>query len=456
MRLTTRLLCLALAGPVLIPGLAQAQAPARTNDLLRVYELAVRNDTSIRAAQYARDAALEARPQARAALLPQLNSSYSYGYSESESTGTSIDTNTGAPVGFVRSNDGTDRSLSVSLSQTLFSLSDWRRLQQSSQQVALAQAVYRSNEQNLLLRVSEAYFGVLGARDSLRSAQAEKAAVERQLEQAKRRFEVGLSAITDVQEAQARYDLTVATELGAQQTLAAAEEALTEITKDPVRDLATLQDDIPLPAPTPSSVDQWVSYAKDSNLDLLASQLTFNIAARGVDVAKAQHLPTLGLSGRYTDSSSEAGAFPSDSTTSSVGLGVTLPLFSGGATQSGVRQAVATREQRQAEFEGTGRLVERNTRNAFQGVVTGAAQVKALKQAVLSSRTALEASETGLEVGTRTAVDVLNAQQQLYLAERNYYQSRYDYLLSVLRLKSAAGRLSTADLAEIDALLVQL
>jgi outer membrane protein len=135
---------------------------------------------------------------------------------------------------------------------------------------------------------------------------------------------------------------------------------------------------------------------------------------------------------------------------------VTLPIFSGGATQSGVRQAIATREQREAELEGTGRLVERNTRNAFQGVVTGAAQVRALKQAVLSSRTALQASETGLEVGTRTAIDVLNAQQQLYAAERNYYQSRYDYLLSVLRLKSSAGRLSAADLAEIDALLVQL
>ncbi len=450
MRLTARLLCLALAVPALVPGLAHA------NDLLRVYELAVQNDTAIRAAQFARDASLEVRPQARALLLPQLNSGYNYGYSESESTGTSIDATTGAPVGFSRSNEGVDRSLSISLSQTLFSLEDWRRLKQSSEQVALAQVIYRNNEQNLLLRVSEAYFGVLGARDDLRSAQAEKTAVERQLEQAKRRFEVGLSAITDVQEAQARYDLTVATELAAQQALAAAEEALTEITKDPVRDLASLQDDIPLPTPNPLSVDHWIQHARDSNLDLLASQLNYNIAERSVGIAKARHLPTLGLSGRYSDGRNEAGAFPSDSTTSSVGLGVTLPIFSGGATQSGVRQAIATREQREVEFEGTGRLVERNTRNAFQGVVTGAAQVRALKQAVLSSRTALQASETGLEVGTRTAIDVLNAQQQLYAAERNYYQSRYDYLLSVLRLKSSAGRLSAADLAEIDALLVQL
>lgn len=442
-----------LTAALVLPGLAQA------NDLLRVYDLAVQNDATFRAARYERDAAVEARPQARAALLPQLTGSYNYGYADTDGVfkfdEPRLDPNTGQL--FTQEEfhfDGTDRGLTVTLDQSVFSLANWRRLQQASSQVALAQASYRSAEQNLVLRVAQAYFGVLGARDNLRSAQAEKAAVERQLEQARKRFEVGLSAITDVQEAQARYDLTVATELQAQQQLAAAQEALAEITKQKPGEVAALQEDIPLPAPNPESVDRWVESALEGNLDLLAAQLNYDVAARGVQVARAGHLPTLGLRGTYDDGDSESRSVPTDSEGTSVTLGVTVPIFAGGATQSGVRQAVATREQRRAQQEGSARLVERNTRDAYQAVVTGAARVKAFKQAVVSNTTALEASETGLEVGTRTAVDVLNAQQQLYSAQRNYLQSRYDYLLSVLRLKAAAGRLSIADLTEIDRLLI--
>lgn len=438
MRLSTSLLTVALA----LPGIAQA------NDLLRVYDLAAQNDATIQASRYARDAAVEAKPQARAALLPQLTGAYNYGYATTD--GTFTQNGVEIPI----DNYGTDDSLSVTLNQSVFSLENWRRLQQASSQVALAQASYRSAEQSLALRVAEAYFGVLGARDNLRSSQAEKAAVERQLEQARKRFEVGLSAITDVQEAQARYDLTVATELQAQQTLAAAREALAEITKIKPGEVASLQDDIPLPAPNPDNADRWVEYALEGNLDLLAARLNYDIAARGVQVARAGHLPTLGLQGQYQDYTSESGSFPQDAEGTSITLGVTVPIFAGGATQSGVRQALATREQRRAQQEGSARLVERNTRDAYQGVVTGASKVKAYKQAVVSSTTALDASETGLEVGARTAVDVLNAQQQLYAAQRTYLQSRYDYLLSVLRLKAAAGRLAIADLAEIDRLLI--
>lgn len=438
MRLSTSLLTVALA----LPGIAQA------NDLLHVYDLAAQNDAAIQGAHYARDAAVEAKPQARAALLPQLTGAYSYGYATTD--GTFTQNGVKIPI----DNYGTDDSLTVTLNQSVFSLEHWRRLQQAGSQVALAQATYRSAEQSLALRVAEAYFGVLGAHDNVRSSQAEKTAVERQLEQARKRFEVGLSAITDVQEAQARYDLTVATELQTQQTLAAAREALTEITKVKPGEVASLQEDIPLPAPDPDNADRWVEYALDGNLDLLAARLNYDIAARGVQVARAGHLPTVGIQGQYRDYTSESGSFPQDAEGTSITLGVTVPIFSGGATQSGVRQALATREQRRAQQEGSARLVERNIRDAYQGVVTGASKVKAYKQAVVSSSTALEASEIGLEVGARTAVDVLNAQQQLYAAQRTYLQSRYDYLLSVLRLKAAAGRLAVADLAEIDRLLI--
>ena len=453
MRLSSRLLTALLA----LPGLAVLE-PAHANDLMRVYDLAVQNDATFRAAQFARDAAVEARPQARAALLPQISGAYTYGYVDTSGKVHQADIDgAGNPIIVEReiNNSGTDETLSLTLNQSLFSLENWRRLQQADRQVALAQAQYRSDEQNLALRTAEAYFGVLNALDSLRSARAEKTAVERQLEQARRRFEVGLSAITDVQEAQARYDLTVATELQAQQTLSAAREALNEITGTPTGDVATLQEDIPLPAPDPDNADRWVEAALEGNLDLLAAQLNYDIAVRGVQVARSGHLPTLGLQGGYRDTTSESGSFPQDTDSTSVAATVTLPIFSGGLTRSNVRQAVATREQRDAQREATARLVERNTRDAYQGVVTGAARVKAFKQAVVSSRTALEASETGLEVGTRTAVDVLNAQQQLYAAERDFLQSRYDYLLSVLRLKAAAGRLSAADLQEIDRLLIE-
>ncbi len=429
-----------LTAALLLPGLAQA------NELMQVYDLAARNDKTFEAARYGRNASLEAKPQARAALLPQLEASYKYSYADEESS-----LGGGAP----KISHGTNESLGVNLNQSLFSLESWRRLQQADGQVALAQATFRSAEQDLVLRVADAYFAVLGAEDNLRSARAEQAAVERQLEQAKKRFEVGLSAITDVQEAQARYDLTVAQEIQATQQLDTARLALAEITGQGGTGTAPLIDDIPLPAPTPDKVDDWVGSAMDSNLDLLAAQLNYAIAARGVQVARARHLPTLGLTAGYSDNSQKTGALPYDSNGTSVGVGVTLPLFSGGAVRSQVRQAVATRKQRQAQFEGAQRSVERNTRDAFLGVVTGAAQVRAYKQAVVSSQTALEASETGLEVGARTAVDVLNAQQQLYAAERNYLQSRYNYLIAVLRLKAAAGRLTPTDLAEIDKLLVR-
>lgn len=440
MRLPACLIGLVLA----LPGAVQA------NDLIRVYDLAVQNDASFRAARYARDAAVEARPQARAALLPQINGSYDYGYSDSSG---SVDQ--GGGVTRQIGNYGTDETLSVSLSQSVFSLANWQTLRQSSEQVALAQAVYRNNEQALSLRVAEAYFGVLSATDALRSTEGENKAVERQLEQAKRRFEVGLSAITDVQEAQARYDLTVANVLQAQQALSVAQQALAEITGTAPAGIAALQDEIPLPAPQPADIEAWVQAALDGNLDLVAATLNLTIAERGVGVAKARHLPTVDLQAGYRDNTSESGSFPQDTTGTSVGVGISVPIFAGGATQSAVRQALATRGQREAEREGSERLVARTTRDAYQAVITNVSRVKAFKQAVLSSTTALEASETGLEVGTRTAVDVLNAQQQLYLAERNYYQSRYDYLLSVLRLKSAAGKLTVQDLAEIDRLLVQ-
>lgn len=465
MRTIQILTCLAL----LCPGLANA------NDLLRVYRLALSNDATLAASRHSRDAALQAEPRARALLLPQISGSYDYLTNDSDIEITYVDPTTGAAIPLSRRNDGSDKSLSVALTQPLFSLEAWHQFKQASEQAALAHMTYRSAEQDLLLRVSELYFGVLSARDTLRSTQAEKAALERQLELTNQYLEVGISAITDVQEVQARYDLSLASVLEAEQALATAVEALEEITREPLKTideddtvrvvpleapaappvptLSPLQADIPLPKPNPASASQWVGHALLGNLDILAAKLNFNVADRGVSAARSRHLPTVAASANYIDSRSGSGSFPTEIEGTTVGIGLRLPLFSGGAVRADVKQAQALRGQRLAEYDGALRAVERNTRNAYQAIVTGVARIQAFKQAVASSNTALDASQTGLEIGTRSAIDVLNAQQQKYAAERNYDRSRYDYLLAVLRLKAFAGQLALADLQEVDALL---
>ena len=426
----------ALALALLVPSLASA------NELSRIYLLAVENDTQLRAAAGARDAALEAKPIARGALLPQINGTGSVGYQDR--------TTTVNP--FPPTSDSSDtRQYGADITQTVFNREQWLRLRQASDQVALAQARYRTAEQGMMLRATEAYFNVLAAADSTRFAEAEKKAVERQLELAKKRFEVGLSAITDVQEAQARYDLTVAQMIEAEQALSSAKVALLEITGATDARVVPLKDEIPLLGPNPDSVNEWLKFATDSNSDLQAAEITADIARKDVSINGSRHWPTVAAQAAY--SNSEVPSFFDQQETLQVGVGVNIPIFAGGSTQAAVRQAGHTHEQRLAELETARRQVERRTRDAYQGVIAGVSRVKALKQAVLSNTTALEASEVGLEVGARTAVDVLNAQRELYRAQRDYSRSRYDYLLNILRLKNAAGQLGPKDLNEIDTLL---
>ena len=416
------------------------------NELLRIYDLALQNDSALQAAGFARDAALEAKPQALAALLPQINAGYAKGRTKEDSTYSNPFLKSG-------STSYNTSSLSLSLNQAVFDLSAFQNLSRSDDQAALAVAGYRSSEQGLILRIAQAYFNVLSASDTLRSNQAEKQAVEHQLEQSQKRFEVGLSAITDVQEAQARYDLTTAQVIAGQQALDSAKQSLSEITGTPVNSLTSMQDDFPLPSPDPLNVESWSDSAQQRNYDILISSLTAEIAKKTVNIALSKHLPTLGVQGQYSDGE-RGGSTGGQQTQTSLTAQISLPIFSGGATQSAVRQADYTYQQRLAELEGKKRLIQTQTRNAFTGVLSGASRVKALKQAVLSSTTALESSEMGLQVGTRTSVDVLNAQQQLYSAQRDYSKSRYDYLLNVLNLKAAAGKLTVNDLAEIDRLLL--
>lgn len=463
MRNTLALLCLS----ALLPCAAQA------GDLLRLYDKAQKNDATFNAAQYARDAALQSEPAARALLLPQINGSYQWTQDNTDTSIGYVDPATGTPVTLNQTNGGRDTNLSVILNQPLFDLEHWYRLQEASEKTALAQLNYRAAQQALMLRVAEDYFGLLAAYDGVHSTSAERDALASQLELAKQNMNVGISSITDVQDVQARYDLSVANALDAEQRQAAAIEALEEISKEPLRNiddghvrvvplipepvplrLAALREDAVMPVLQAQASAAWVKYASSNNFDVLAALLQYRAAEHAVDAANSRYLPTVKGTVGYTDLNNQAGGLPTKSSGMTWGIGVSLPIFAGGATRAASREATAIREQRLAEYDGAQRLAERNAGTAYQAVMIGAARVRAYKQAVASSLSAFEASRTGLEIGTRSRIDLLNVQTQRYQAERDYDRARYDYLLAILRLKATGGNLLLRDLELVDKLLV--
>ena len=412
-------------------------------ELLNAYALATTNDPQLRAAAADRDALIEAKPQARSVIMPQLGLTGQIARNRRQQTINGQEQPTTI---------STDASVDLTLNQAIFDWTAFRRLEQADEQVAAAQAGYLAEEQALVLRVAEAYFDAVASADALEFAVAEKRAVSRQLEQAQKRFEVGLSAITDVQEAQARYDLTIAQEIDANRQLRSAQEALREVTGDYPTNLPGLKTTIPLVPPMPESPDLWVDRAINNNLDLAAALLNVDIAQFEIRAQEGARLPTLGLQAGagYSDF---GGAFGSETESASIGLFLDVPLSTGGLTSSRVRESRSLYVQQVALAEQTKRSVERQARDAYDGVLAGISRVKALRQAVKSSQTALEASEAGYRVGTRTSVDVLDAQREIYGARRDYARARYDYLLNLLRLKQASGQLTPDDLAEIDGLL---
>ena len=438
---------------VTVAGFSGASV-AGASSLLEVYQQALQSDPLIHEAESRRLAAQEASPQARGLLLPQVAASgswYRNEFSGSDATG-QFD-----PVPFEL--DAEDKDWNISLRQTLFRWDQVVNLKQASKIVARADVVYEAAQQDLMLRVVQRYFEVLAAEDRLTSIHADRQAIARQLEQAKQRFEVGLIAITDVQESQAAYDQSVAAEIGAERELATARELLREVTGEYVPELAAPAEEFPLPAPTPADEKVWIDLAMEQNLELLASRLDEQIARDEISFRRTGHYPTVDVvasrSSRDSDADRSLGNMPfepADSKTDgdSIGIEVTVPLFSGGRTSSQVREAVYLHRASRENLQRVARETERATRDAYLGVNSEISRVKALDQAVASSRTALEATQAGFDVGTRTIVDVLTSQRALYLAITNYYQARYVYIGNVLRLKRAAGTLQIQDLEQID------
>lgn len=452
-----------------ISALLLAGAGAQSEDLLDIYELALMNDPLIREADATRLATREARPQALSALLPQINFSGTRSDRDSDGTNAFFDFTSGSQRSIPQQSSSDSDSFSLQLVQTLFRWDQWVGLQQSEKVLAQAEANYAAARQDLMLRAAQRYFDVLAAQDRLESEQGSREAIARQLEQAQKRFEVGLIAITDVQEAQAAYDQAVAADIAARRALATAKENLREITGVYVENLERPAEEMELVPPSPADPDQWVSEAMEQNLALIGSRLGADIARDEIRSRRAGHLPTLDLvasRNEFDQSSTQVNPDPMtgtpvtstsdiDQTTDTISLQISVPVFSGGFTSSRVREAVYRHRAAKEQAERIARETERATRDSYLGVISEISRVKALQQALLSSTTALQATEAGFDVGTRTTVDVLTSRRALITARTNYLRARYDYIMNVMRLKLAAGTLSADDIKNFNRWMTQ-
>jgi outer membrane protein len=471
---------------VVISGLAPHAA--RAADLLAVYQRALQNDPQLREAEATRLAALEAKPQALSALLPQLTGnglisrerdSGSQNQTEALTLPPCVggaaptDINPCSPAGtpstvfesfgFTGRTTTTTHHYTVDLKQNLFRWGNWVALQTADSQVAQAEADYQAAQQDLMARVSQAYFNVLGAQDDLEAQQVALLSVNRQLDQAESRYQIGLIAITDVEEARAAHDTTAAAVIAAKRALASNQEALRQITGDPFDFLAQPIEPFELATPDPVSEDRWVEMALQQNLSLVSSRLAADIARENVSSARGGHFPSLdlvGSSGKLSSNAvdvfpdgSPAGGSTLDQQQRSIGIQLTFPIYSGGMVSSQVRQAVYRHRAAKERLERVARQTEHDARDAYLGVLSEISRVKALRRAVESNQIALRATESGYEAGTRTAVDVLQSRQQWVQAQTDYAHSRYDYMLNVIKLQQAAGTLSEQSLQRVNALL---
>ena len=407
--------------------------PVYSEDLIDVYQLALENDSTYQAARYSYESTLETRNQARAAFLPQINANGSTGFND---------------VNNDRNDSYASHNLSLSLSQSLFNLTNRISASQADLGVAQAQAELTASEQDLLFRSAQAYFAVLSARENLQYAQSEKKAIEQQLEQAERRFEVGLIAVTDVKEAQAAYDLAVAGEIESENNLANAIEALRVMTNMDISAFALLKEETPLISPDPADMESWVETAETSNLNLRVAEYAAEIANKQIEAARSGHYPTVAATGSLSKTEQNGGA--GDSEAAAMQLQLAVPLFSGGLVSSQTRQAKSQAKLAAEQYELARRSTAQQARNSYRGVIAGISRVKALRQALQSTQIAAEATETGFEVGTRTAVDVLQSLRDTYQALANYSGARYDYILNMLALKQAAGILTLADIEAVN------
>ena len=437
--------------------LAAAAAPAaQASDLWDIYQLAVKNDATFQQAQANYEATTEGKAIARAGYLPnvtinaQRSGGTGYGTELTNISQTSTPNFQNVYV-VVPSHD---TQYGIKLTQAIFDWSAWHAMDQADAQAAQADAQFTAAQEDLIQRTATAYFNVLNARDTLKADRAAAEANGKQLEQAKEKYDVGMSAITDVENAQAAYDQSTANLISAQQQVITTEEQLRAIIGQPVGELMEPSVDMPLRTPDPNSAQQWVDMAQKQNPSLLAAQSGANAASAAIGIKRAQELPTLTGSYSYGRDNSNGNIFTTQDIRQRLWmLNLSFPIFSGGGVNAQISQAQAQYNAAVANVNLVNRQTEQQARTAYLGVLTGISQVTALKQSVKSNQTSMDATQTGMEVGTRTIVDVLTARQNLLTAQTSFSNARYTYLESLLTLKSTAGILTEADMKQINALL---
>lgn len=438
-------LTLSLGGFAIAPAAAETAA---SQNLLDIYQSALSQDPSWASARNANLAAQEKLEQGKALYRPTITfkSNASVSETDVEYIGT----------GSVFRNEGRESfntfGYGLNLNQPIYRKDNLVQIEQSKLQVSQADRKLMLDKQNLMTRVSQAYFDVLLAQDSIELIQAQKTAINHQLAQARANFDVGTATITDVNEAQARFDLATSQEIAAINQLEIKQRAMQAITGSVPQALAKVRQDMQPVLPEPNDMQQWVALADKNNLALAIQQYNFQLASRDVERARAGHLPTLDAVASYTDTraSGSANGFGSDLENLTVGVQLEIPIYQGGAVSSRVREAAANLDKSREDVEFARRQADLDTRQAYLDVSSGVAQIKALEQALISSQSQLDSTTLGYEVGVRTSVDVLNAQQQLYGARRNLLEARYNYLLGLIRLKAATGLLNENDLVEIN------
>jgi outer membrane protein len=436
-----------LLNAVLLAVAAQAAFAA---DLLSVYREAQGFDTVYAAARATYATTQEKLPQGLSGLLPAVTFTANTQFNDRDLSFRSNGLAAAASSGNSRFNSN---GLNLVATQPLFRYQNWITYAQAKNQVSQAEATFLQANQDLILRVAQAYFDVLLAQDNVTLAGAQKAAFAEQLAQAKRNFEVGTATITDANDAQARHDLAVSQEIAALNDLEVKKQTLRPIIGRVPPDVARLSSGFDPQLPTPNSMDQWVENGALTSLQVRIAQATLDIAAQDVTRNRGGHLPTLDAVATYNEASQAVGIQGGagfDQTTKFIGLQVALPLYQGGFVNSKVREALAVQEKARQDLENARLTVALATRSSFLGVTSGVAQIKALQVAIASSQSSLDSSKLGQEVGVRTQVDVLNAQQQLISTRRDYAQAIYTYAINVLKLKAAAGTLSDDDLAYVN------
>jgi outer membrane protein len=439
--------------------------PGRADSLRDIYEMALENDAQLASEQAQYRATLETENSARAALLPQVTGTYDYTDTErnveQESFAVNEETGQIGVINTLTETSTTFKGYTFSLQQAIFDLPAWFTFQSGKEITKQAEATFAANQQSLILRVVEAYLEVLRTQDNLEATRAQERAFERQLEQTRQRFEVGLIAITDVHEAEAAYDLAQVNRIVDENNVAVALERLTVLTGRQHSNLRVLDEGFDIKKPEPMERSAWVEFALANNFSLRAAQYAEEAARQAARASRMAHAPTLRGSASYTDSETEGtlqrtpatpfDASPDNQVDSTVyGLTLEVPLFSGGAISAERRRAaqefISAREQR----INLSRNTVTNARSLHMTVLSDVARVAARRQSIVSSQSALDATQAGYEVGTRNIVDVLNAQNALYSAQRDYANARYDYILNMLRLKEQAGLLSPEDVYALD------